>query len=219
MKLRRFIVFAGLLTSAIAHAEAVPPVAPAVSTQTKNSPEVPVATLIKEKFGPNVTVVSDIKPAEFKGDFNGDGFQDLAVLVSPKGKRSELAAGVNVVVTSEGPATLPATAVLNGKNSLAILHGSATGLKDSPPNALYLIYDFAWVGWNGAETGGLILLPKAKQKRDKAGYAAISAENYVSMPKANIGDALVVPTEAGINTLLYWDGKKYRFWFDPSDTP
>jgi len=80
-----------------------------------------------------------------------------------------------------------------------------------------LIYAFGWIGWNGPETGGLLVLPKAKQIRDRKGYVALSSENYVSLPKVNKGAVIVVPTEAGINTILYWDGTKYRFWIDPGE--
>jgi hypothetical protein len=177
--------------------------------------ELPVGILIKNTFGPNVEVVRAATPIELKGDFNGDGFKDIAVLVSPKGRRSELAPGVNIAQTTEGARSLAPADILNGNNSLAVIHGSASGLQS--PKAKYLIYAFGWIGWNGTGTGSLLVLPKAKQKRDKQGYATLSPGNAVSLPQVNKGDVIVVPTEAGINTILYWDGSKYRFWLDPGE--
>ncbi len=184
----------------------------AVSTTppAKAAPEPLSSASIKSSFGPNIEVVGGSKPVELKGDLNGDGAQDIAVLVKPQGKRGELAPGVKMVHTAEGVRELAPTSILNGKNSLAVIHGG-TGDK-------FLIYAFGWIGWNGAETGPLLVLPKAKQKRDKQGYATLSPENYVSLPEKNKGDVIVVPTEAGINTILYWDGMKYRFWLDPGET-
>lgn len=173
------------------------------------------ADLIKNTFGPQVEVVAGATPIELKGDFNGDGFQDIAVLVNPKGKRGDLLPGVNIAQTSEGARPLEPATILNGKNSLAVIHGSAAGLQ--PPKDKFLIYAFGWIGWNGPETGALRVLPKAKQKRDRKGYVALSPDNYVSLPEVNKGAVIVVPTEAGINTILYWDGVKYRFWLDPGE--
>ena len=186
-----------------------------VKSQAQNADPAPSLALIKNAFGPNVEALGGTNPVELKGDFNGDGFQDIAVLVRPKGKRGELLPGVNVVQTSEGARPLEPTAILNGENSLAVIHGSAAGLQS--PKDKFLIYAFGWIGWNGPETGGLLVLPKAKQIRDRKGYVALSSENYVSLPKVNKGAVIVVPTEAGINTILYWDGTKYRFWIDPGE--
>jgi hypothetical protein len=194
-----------------ASSSAVPPRA------VNKAKEVPVESLIRENFGLNVEVVGGSKPTVLKGDFNGDGIADLAVLVKPKGKRGELLPGVLLVQTAEGAKDPAPTSLLNGENSLALIHGSATGWQTPKPSGKFLIYAFGWIGWNGTQTGKLVVLPKSKQQRDKQGYATISPENYVSMPKFNKGDAIVVPTEAGINTLLYWNGKTYRFWVDPGE--
>jgi FG-GAP repeat. len=175
---------------------------------------VELGTWLKSNFGPNVEVAR-AKPMELKGDFNGDGFQDLAVVVSPRGKRGELAPGVNIVLTTEGARELEPTSIMNGKNSLAVIHGAAG--RASQPKDKFLIYAFGWIGWNGPETGPLLVLPKAKQKRNRRGYVTLSPENLVHLPDVNQGDVIVVPTEAGINTILYWDGKKYRFWLAPGD--
>lgn len=173
------------------------------------------ADLIKNTFGPNVEVVGGAKPTELKGDFNGDGLQDIAVLVTPKGKRGDLAPGVTIALTSEGARPLDPASVLNGKNSLAVIHGSASGLQS--PQAKYLIYDFGWIGWKGPENGTLVVIPKAEQKKDRKGYLTLAPNHRVGLPDVNKGAVIVVPTDANINTVLYWDGSKYRFWIAPGE--
>ncbi|MFO1519739.1 MAG: FG-GAP repeat protein [bacterium] len=186
--------------------------------QTKAT-DAPIEVLIRDQFGPHVEVAGGVKSTVLKGDFNGDGKPDIAVLVKPKGKRGELSPGVRLVQTAEGAKDPAPTAMLNGENSLAVIHGSAAGWQTPAPNGKFLIYAFGWIGWPGPQTGNLIVLPKSKQKRDKSGYATLSPQNFVSLPKVIAGDGIVVPTEAGINTFLYWNGKTYRFWVDPGETP
>lgn len=155
-------------------------------------------------------------PTVLKGDFNGDRIPDLAVLVSPKGMRGELPPGVLLVQTAEGARDPAPTEILNGKNSLAVIHGNAAGWKAPRSGDKFLIYAFGWIGWIGPETGNLLVLPKSK-KRNKSGYATLSPGNTVSMPEDNKGDVILVPTKDGINTILYWNGKTYRFWLDPGE--
>lgn len=194
------------------------PASAATSAPLKNAAEPPIDALIRDNFGPNLPIVGGAKPMVLKGDFNGDGIGDIAVLVQAKGKRGELLPGVEIIQTSEGARPLEPTTVMNGQHSLALILGNATGWQTPKTTGKYLIYAFGWIGWAGPQTGDLIVLPKTA-KRDKQGYATISPENYVSMPRDNKGDVIVVPTEAGINTILYWNGKTYRFWLDPGDTP
>ena len=180
--------------------------------------EVSVEALIRDHFGAQVEVVKDPNPTVLKGDFNGDGMGDLAVLVSPKGKRGELSPGVRMIHTAEGVRDPEAAEILNGRNSLALVLGSASGWKSPKTGGKFLIYSFGWIGWKGSETGKLVVLSKSKLKRDKKGYATLSPNNRVSLPGDSRGDLILVPTEGGINTILYWNGKTYRFWLDPGET-
>ena len=52
-----------------------------------------------------------------------------------------------------------------------------------------------------------------KRKADKE-YFRIQA----SLPARHTGDLIVLPTEAGIDTYIYWDQTKYRLYV-PTETP
>src|SRR5438128_1130510 len=75
-------------------------------------------------FGPAVEGVSAFKPFYLTGDFNGDGEQDIVVVVRIKGRRSTLPKDVRVIDPFQGggPSGFPANPAAENKLALAIIH-------------------------------------------------------------------------------------------------
>ena len=176
--------------------------AAAAEPPAKGNVEARVKAMLARQFGTSVQPLSDRKPYYLTGDFNGDGRQDVLVLVQSRGSA---AAGV----TSLNPwhpraSRLPAV----GSTGLAILHGSRGGWDAAAPAARFLVTDrefFSTPIWQ-APGGSALLSVKKKPRRGTV------------TPKGARGDVIHVATEAGIDLSLYWDGKTYRI-FAPQEEP
>lgn len=149
------------------------------------------------------------KPLAYKADFNGDSVPDTLEIVS-------------IAANTKLP---PGTAVSNpwdsdpaklGKKgaptALAITHGT----KDSNACQRYLLVNDNYLGspiWEAYFTGeskdaplAIVTTSSRKHKTWKRSVRALK------------GDAAELGTEAGIDILLYWNGKGYKvFW--PEEEP
>ncbi len=133
------------------------------------------------------------------GDFNGDGFQDLAVVVRVESGRAELRTR-NVKCINIDPFSKRNGSELDplkdmGQNclGLAIFHGSSRS-------------------WNGTTLGAPILMYDCF-----SACQVIRRGTQVRRSRASIGptpvlrgDGLQLDLESGSRTVVYWDGRTYR---------
>jgi len=152
--------------------------------------------IVRKVFGPSVQIEQPSRPLMFRGDFNGDGEGDLITVVTLDSK-AKLPKDVKVL-EPWGKAELPPS---ERSRALAILHrkgdqilGRFIAVGDLPNS-----WEPEW------EDMGLKVLSR------KEGKEAIQG----AIPK---GDVLQIPTQAGIDMYLYWDGKNYRN-FAPDEEP
>ncbi|MGH9932816.1 MAG: hypothetical protein ACREA9_26740, partial [Pyrinomonadaceae bacterium] len=186
-----------------------------LSAQTKAKTNQPSQSALREvlqtSFGSAVEVVTAFKPFYLTGDFNGDGAQDILIVVHITGPRAELAVDVKVYNPFERPkATFPADPSANPTLALAIIHGSKPGWQT--PTALekfllfgqtpILILNYGRV-MNGEPQDRkdlMELLTKRSTRFRGDGWPPASAK----------GDSIVLGTEA-TDSILYWNGKTYRW--------
>jgi hypothetical protein len=147
-------------------------------------------------LGPSV-VLADRSPNQLSGDFNGDGLTDLLAVVVVRSP--ELARDVRVVRPWQREAApAPADDVATGAQvSLAIIHGAG----DGRATGAYLLHDPESVSILDTGAGReLAVIPRS----------ALTPREGLEVPDRGRGDMIVVPTEAGIDTYIYWDGSTYR---------
>jgi hypothetical protein len=148
-------------------------------------------------LGSGITL-ADRAPNLLHGDFNGDGAPDLLAVVAVRGQR--LNPEVRVVrpwPAYNGDALAGNDVTWGAEVGLAILHGTPAG----ESGGVYLLHDPNAVSILDTHAArALSVIPRAELAAQAAPELARSAR----------GDAIVVPTEAGIDTYLYWDGSTYR---------
>src|SRR6185503_3603176 len=66
-------------------------------TEQPNVQSVPVTETLQASFGSAVEAVTAFKPFYLTGDFNGDGMQDIVIVVRIKERRSALPKDVRVI--------------------------------------------------------------------------------------------------------------------------
>ena len=165
---------------------------------------------IRRLFGAGLEAAKDRRPYFLTGDFNGDARQDLLLLVHLKQAQGGLPKDVVVLnpwgyekKDSQGASDL----------ALAIIHGAGAGWDSAaPPAGKYLLRDreyFSTPTWDGPTPEGTSLLSLRKKRPGNRAEAA---------PRMAKGDAIMIPTEAGIDIYLYWDGKTYKI-YEPAEEP
>ena len=155
-----------------------------------------IRSLISNYFG-NESRVSDARrPFYVSGDFNADGVQDVAVLFQP-GSGMKPSMQVNI----SSPWVFD---VKDSKNnfhtSLAIINGHAEGLM-STKTSVFALLDQSGV----LETPAFKLMVVRRTNVDFQQYQG-------KLPVKTKGDILVLPTEAGIDTYVYWDKGGYQLY-------
>jgi hypothetical protein len=162
-------------------------------------------------FGSSLEAVTSFNPFYLTGDFNGDGAQDILIVVRLKGRRSELERDVKVLnpFYRTGEPTFPTDPAAKPTLALAIIHGTNAGWKTPQPAAKFLLL---------GESPVLIL----ENDRATSGHSE-DAKNLMEIlskrgkrraasrpPAAAKGDAILLGTEAA-ESILYWNGKTYRW--------
>lgn len=187
-----------------------------LATQTRDPKKVPpgqtatIAEALRTSFGSAVEAVTAFKPYYVTGDFNGDGAQDVVIVVRIKGQRSDLPADVTVYNPFERPkAVFPADPLATPTLALAIIHGKS-GWQTPPAAQKFLLFGQSPVlilnygrvtSGEPDEVKTLIELMKKHSRRSRdLGWP----------PAAAKGDAIFLPTEA-TDSILYWNGKNYRW--------
>ncbi len=167
-----------------------------------------VQAVVQRLFGPNVDAAADRSPYYVTGDFNDDRREDLLVLVRLKGPRGSLPNEVSVLDPWHLESTPSnAASVL----ALAVVHGSTEGWDTSTPSGRFLLADkefFSTPIWEQSAGAPISLMKK---------HLTMPARRVV-LPKMAKGDAVGLGTEAGIEIVLYWDGKTYRI-YEPKEEP
>ena len=162
---------------------------------------------ISTQFGSRVTANARFKAPLFTGDFDGDGTADAAYLVTilPESAQDKLAGDVTVIGTQFGREPLGAR---GEAVALAIVQ------KSGRQKFLLTGYDGEGVSdFFGSPIWGRLPPPIDIAKRGSKTFQTFQAEE----PGIK-HDILVVGTEAGIDTALFWNGQSYVL-FSPAEEP
>jgi hypothetical protein len=220
---RKFLVLVISLLIVVANTEgpsAQTPAAQTLAAQTK-TPKKPsqasqlspstVRAALSASFGSAVEAVTAFNPFYLTGDFNGDGAQDILVVVRLKGPQTELATDVKIYNPFERPkAIYPENPSANPTLALAVIHGRAPGWQTPPALEKFLLFgqtpllilDYGRVtSAEPQDRKSLLELLKKGSTRYRAGGWP---------PAAAQGDSVVLGTEA-TDSILYWNGKNYRW--------
>ena len=188
----------------------------AQTTQTAQSNEAQsgnITAALQTNFGSAVEASTAFKPFYVTGDFNGDGAQDVAVVVRIKERRSALPKDVRVLNPFEFERTIkfPTNPATENKLALVIIHG----WKNPKPSGKYLlvgdspilILDYQRVGSDQpADRQDLIELMPRRGRRPKG----------LMYPRGSKGDVILLGNQVGHNSPLYWNGRTY-VWEDSAE--
>ncbi|MEP6743509.1 MAG: hypothetical protein ABJB61_13505 [bacterium] len=207
------LCFFTFLSSFVASAPTAPSQTAKTAQAAKASQLARVTAALKTNFMEAVEPVTAFAPFFVTGDFNGDGAQDIAIVVHIKQPRNALPKDVRLLNPFESPSPLkfPNPAAEN-KLALAIIHSwttaHATGkfllIGESP--VLILEFDRS-ASSKPANRKDLIELMSKRGKRLKG----------ATFPRAAKGDVIMMGTEVGGDSLLYWNGRAYVWEDSPED--
>ena len=165
-----------------------------------------VTDALKASFGSAVEAVTAFKPFYVTGDFNGDAIQDIAIAVRIREQRTALPKDVRLLNPFYGKpkVTYPSNPASQNTMALAIIHS----WKSPQPAAKFLlivegpilIFEYDRTSDPGAEK----LLLDLWSKRGKRSPGEV-------FPPAAKGDVILLATEVGDYSDLYWNGRTYRW--------
>lgn len=200
-----------LVTALLACSRPMPTVEAAGDLPTY--PEVPAAAhesvhgQIPRVLGATASLAADRSPNTFRGDFNGDGVTDLLALVTPRANAGDLPAAVQLVRPWPlNAGVTPSDDLTRGARiGLAVVHGAT----DGAPEAAFLLHDLNPIS---------ILDTDAARELFVVAHKQLDGLEEPKLAASAHGDVIVVPTEAGIDTYIYWTGSTYRL-FESADLP
>jgi hypothetical protein len=179
------------------------------ATSSAAQPPTP-ATLgeaVQKSFGSVVEAVTYSKPFYLTGDINGDRVEDLVMVVRIKGNRSSLSKDVRVLnpFDPQSGVTFPADPARENKFAIAVIHS----WKTSRPAGKFLLI---------GDSPILILENSRPASGPEAGDMKLMARNTRrrNFPRAAKGDVILLVTEVGGDSQLYWNGRTY-FWEDSAE--
>jgi len=158
-----------------------------------------------------VEAVTTLKPFYLTADFNGDGAQDVLIVVRLKDHRSELPKDVRLLnpFARDAKPTFPVDPNAKPTLALAIIHGGRGGWQRSPAAGKFLLLgespiailenDRATSGYRDSLTNLMTIITRRGLRRRGARF-----------PPAARFDSINLLTEAA-ESILYWNGKTYRW--------
>lgn len=161
-----------------------------------------VMKLLNHFFPNNIKIEKNAKPNFKLGDFNGDGLEDIAVLFMPASKPIE-----SKTIKVSMPWVYPSTKQSKNYHKSLIIFQNSGGNWFSGETQVFAMLDTTGV----LETPSFKLLVSKKSDKDYKEHTNI-------IPIKTNNDLIVLPTEAGIDTYIYWDKNTYKF-FEPEETP
>ena len=180
-------------------------------TKRPQPSESTVIEALNASFGAAVEPVTAFKPFYLRGDFTGDGAEDILIVVRIKGHRSDLPKDVRLLTPFDSgtKTTFPSDPSNKVTLALAIIHGSRAGWKIAPVAGKFLLF---------GESPVLILEneraaaePDARNKLMEIIHKrGARARGAIRPPAAAKGDSILLGTEAA-DSILYWNGKTYRW--------
>jgi len=170
-----------------------------------------IAEAVQRSFGNGVEVVTSFNPFQVTGDFNGDRLQDLAVVVRITGARNLMPKEVRLLNPFERDGSIHFPRPSDSRLALAILHDwknpAATGrfllLGESP---ILILQNARATSKEESDRNGLLGIRSRSSKRR-------AAEPF---PRTAKGDVVLLGTEVGGDSLLYWNGRTY-LWEDSAE--
>ena len=158
---------------------------------------------LAKKLNSSKVILDVSKTSEvLQGDFNGDGLDDLAAVFLPVSDIKDTDR-LKVIKLWNYPGQ-----VSSGKfhKSIVIFHGSKSGWLSDATQSFVLLDTTA-----ALETPSFELLLSRVGDKDYRNHASY-------LPVKLKSDLIIVPTEAGIDTYIYWDKNSYKL-FEPEEIP
>ncbi len=182
-----------------------------IETSPQTSANPAIAEAVQRNFGKGVEVVTSFNPFQVTGDFNGDRLQDLVVVVRITGPLDLLPNQVRLLNPFERGGSLHFPRPSDSRLALAILHDwknpAATGrfllLGESP---ILILQNARAISNQETDRNGLLGVRSRSSKRR-------AAEPF---PRTAKGDIVLLGTEVGGDSLLYWNGRTY-LWEDSAE--
>jgi len=170
-----------------------------------------IAEAVQRNFGNGVEVVTSFNPFQVTGDFNGDRLQDLAVVVRITGARNLLPKEVRLLNPFDRGGSIHFPRASDHRLALAILHDwknpAATGrfllLGESP---ILILQNARATSKEESDRNELLSIRRRSSKRRAA----------APFPRTAKGDVVLLGTEVGGDSLLYWNGRTY-LWEDSAE--
>jgi len=172
----------------------------------QNAQSSTVTSALQASFGPPVEAVTGFTPFYLTGDFNGDGAQDIVVVVRIKERRAALPKDVRLINPFwDSPKVIfPKNPESEKTLALAIIHK----WKTPEASTKFLLVGHAalliFVHDRTSEPGSAKDLMELMSKRGKRP----KGQTYPRMAK---GDVILLWTEVGDQTPLYWNGRTYKW--------
>lgn len=177
------------------------PVVSSVKQQTNKVSAAQIKDVVQKEFGNQVEAETRLSSDPFYlfGDFNGDAYADVAVLVNVEQGRDKLKEyGVKYVSTDSyspgnGSQLDPVSAMGNNCLGIAFIHGTKAGWNAPNMNGKFLVYDCF---------SAFRLFGKGRKVIRGSG-----SEGATPKP---VGDSIFLQLETGGTSLVYWNGRTYR---------
>jgi hypothetical protein len=170
-----------------------------------------VRVIIERNFHDAVTVNASGRKGFFTGDFNGDGSQDIAVLVIPvKGKLADINSPVANWIIAD-----PVALAMRSKEAGPDPGSPKPSVTEQDGALLAVIHGYGAQGWRDPEARQAYLLKNATGEQVRAatqGEMAQAARSGGALPHL-YGD-VIREKLAGESGFIYYTGASYE-WFTP----
>jgi len=153
-------------------------------------------------FFPEQKKLNNTKPIFKLGDFNGDGLEDITVLFKPTSKPIETSQ-----LKVSMPWVYPSTKTSKKYHRSLVIFQKAGNNWLTDKTRVFTMLDTTGV----LETPSFKLLVSYKKDKDHSEHTSM-------LPVKTNNDLIILPTEAGIDTYIYWDKDTYKL-FESEEIP